>query len=303
MKNSTTTPEPTQKEDVRHGEYIFPVIRYLCVFDDQEPLMTPHWHEEAELTLITEGACIYHLNLKDYPAEAGDLLFIPPMLLHSILRTGDVPMRSETYVFHLNFLGGNSADICSMKYFTPLLNQEYSLPCLIKKSHPAYDSLLGIFRQISSLYDKQPAGYELALKSAFLQAVFLLLPYSSRESGTPGAWRLASEKLKTVLHYMETHYDTSLSIRELAGLCCFSEYHFMRFFKKHTGMTCVEYLNSLRLEKAVQLFEQGHTSILDVSLSVGFNNLSYFHRAFKKRYGITPRDFLMRCAGGPSVTQ
>ena len=58
------------------------------------------------------------------------------------------------------------------------------------------------------------------------------------------------------------------------------------------NMTCVEYVNNVRLEKAVELFEQGNTSILEVSLSVGFHNLSYFHRAFKNKYGMTPRSFI-----------
>ena len=79
---------------------------------------------------------------------------------------------------------------------------------------------------------------------------------------------------------------------ELARLCYFSDYHFMRFFKKHMSMTCIEYINNLRLEKSVEQFEQGNTSILDVSLSVGFHNLSYFHRAFKKKYHMTPLSFI-----------
>ncbi len=297
MQN-TTFLTPAQKEDVRHGEYIFPIQEYHCLFDEAEPILTPHWHEEAELTLITEGSSIYHLNLQEYPVEAGDLLLVPPMILHSIQHTGDTPMRSLTYVFHLNFLGGNSADICSMKYFTPLMNQKFALPAIIKESHPAYPSLLGIFRQISSLYTERPLGYELALKSCFLQVIFLLLPYRQQEPSAPTPWFAASEKLKAVLNYIETNYDTAIPVSQLADICCFSEYHFMRFFKKHTGMTCVEYINNLRLEKAVQLFEQGHTSILEVSLSVGFGNLSYFHRAFKKKYGITPRTFLSQTDNG-----
>ena len=92
----------------------------------------------------------------------------------------------------------------------------------------------------------------------------------------------SSDKLKNVLDYIEVHYAESIQVAELAGLCYFSEYHFMRFFKKHMNMTCVQYINNVRLEKSVEQFERGNTSILDVSLSVGFHNLSYFHRAFKK---------------------
>lgn len=293
---------PAQKEDVRHGDYIFPVIQYICLFNHDNSLLAPHWHEEAELSLITEGTCSYHLNLEDCRTSEGDLIFIPPMMLHSIFLTDMKPMQSETYVFHMNFLGGNSADLCTMKYLKPLINQEYKLPSIIKKSHPAYDSLYGIFRQISSLYNQRPEGYELALKSSFLQVVYLLFPYRHQSNTTPGLHVEASDKLKSVLNYIETHYDTPLTVRELADLCFFSEYHFMRFFKKHTGMTCVEYINNLRLEKAVIMFEQGNTSILDVSLSTGFGNLSYFHRAFKKKYNITPRGFLMNLTPGHGNT-
>ena len=49
------------------------------------------------------------------------------------------------------------------------------------------------------------------------------------------------------------------------------------------NMTFIQYINNVRLEKSVEQFEQGNISILEVSLSVGFHNLSYFHRAFKKK--------------------
>ena len=202
-------------------------------------------------------------------------------------------MISETYVFHLNCLGGNSTDICSTRYFVPIMNHELILPYLITPKHPAYVSIRKIFCQIASLYNEEVPGYELALKGLFLQVIFLLLQYSTKqaknvlpEEGTP------ADKLKNVLDYIEIHYAQTISVEELAKICCFSEYHFMRFFKKHMNMTCVEYVNNVRLEKAVELFEQGNTSILEVSLSVGFHNLSYFHRAFKNKYGMTPRSFI-----------
>ena len=47
-------------------------------------------------------------------------------------------------------------------------------------------------------------------------------------------------------------------------------------------------------KKAVELFEHGNTSILEVSLSVGFRNLSYFYRAFKTKYHMTPLAFIKR---------
>lgn len=281
-----------QKEDAKHGESFFPVQKYITRLAEDYPVVTTHWHEEAELTLITKGDCLYQIDLVDYEVKEGDLVFIPPLMLHSIAQGKSEEIYSETYVFHINFLGGNSTDICSTRYLTPMMNQEYAMPCLITPAHPAYASLRKIFNQIGSLYDEALTGYELALKSLFLQAVFLLLQYSTRT--TSGDTGTLSDKLKNVLDYIELHYAENISVSDLAKLCYFSDYHFMRFFKKHMNMTCVEYINNLRLEKAVELFEQGNTEILNVSLSVGFHNLSYFYRAFKKKYRMTPLSFIKK---------
>lgn len=279
-----------QKENTKHGEAFFPVQKYVTCLTPDYPVITTHWHEEAEFTLISEGVCEYQIDLVDYPVKAGDILFIPPLVLHSISLSTTPKIVSETYVFHINFLGGNSTDICSTRYLTPLMNQEFSMPYLIKPDHPAYASLLKIFRQINALYSETIMGYELALKSLFLEAIFLLLQYSE-QSHSPDVGT-SSDKLKQVLDYIELHYAETITVSELAKLCYFSDYHFMRFFKKHMNMTCIEYINNLRLEKSIELFEQGNSSILEVSLSTGFHNLSYFHRAFKKKYHMTPRAFL-----------
>ncbi|WP_075720741.1 AraC family transcriptional regulator [Roseburia sp. 499] len=279
-----------QKEDAKHGESFFPVQKYLTRLASDYPVVTTHWHEEAELTLITKGNCFYQIDLIDYEVNEGDILFIPPLLLHSISLNTSEEIFSETYVFHINFLGGNSTDICSTRYLTPLINQEFSMPCLITPEHPVYASLRRIFGQINSLYSETVPGYELALKSLLLQVIFLLLQYSERNSSSDTG--TSSDKLKQVLDYIELHYAETLTVSDLAKLCYFSDYHFMRFFKKHMNMTCVEYINNLRLEKSVELFEQGNSSILDVSLSVGFHNLSYFHKVFKRKYHMTPKAFL-----------
>ena len=279
-----------QKENAKHGEASFPVQKYITQLNTDAPTVMLHWHEEAELTLITEGDCIYQIDLADYEVKAGDLIFVPPLLLHSISKNKSETVSSETYVFHMNFLGGNSTDICSTRYLIPMMNQEFSVPCLITPEHPADVSLRKIFNQITSLYNEAVTGYELALKSLFLQAVFLLLQY--RRENASADTRVFSDKLKQVLDYIELHYAEPITVSELAKLCYFSDYHFMRFFKKHMSMTCVEYINNLRLEKSVELFEKGNSSILEVSLSVGFHNLSYFHRAFKKKYHMTPHAFI-----------
>lgn len=301
-----------QKEDAHHGKALFPLQKYITQLDKEHPVVTTHWHDEAEFTLVKEGSAEYQIDLEDYAITAGDLVFIQPRILHTIALNSTEQIQqkyfqmeqyqqkpfqpehfqSETYVFHLNYLGANATDICATRYLLPLMNEEYTLPCHISPDHPAYASLNAIFSQINGLYEETPPGYELAIKSCLLQAIFLLLPYGV--SGKNQDTDSASEKLKTVLDYIHLHYADALSIKELAAQCYFSEYYFMRFFKKHMHMTVIEYLNNLRMEKAVELFEQGYTSIIEVSMSVGFHSLSYFHKVFREKFSMTPKQFLQQ---------
>ena len=127
-----------QKENTKHGEVFFPIQKYITKLNLNSPVIMTHWHEEAELTLITKGSCIYQIDLVDYEVNEGDLLFIPPLLLHSIRLNGTDDFCSETYVFHVNFLGGNATDICSTRYLTPMINHELTLPYHISSTHPAH---------------------------------------------------------------------------------------------------------------------------------------------------------------------
>ncbi len=277
------------KENVRHGEQFFPLQRYMTCLQDSAPSVTPHWHREAEFMRILEGHCTCQIALQTFDGGPGDLFFIPPEVLHSTtVRPGDV-MRSEAYVFHMNFIGGNLADVCGLKYLTPLANQQLIPPYMFASSHALYAPVGTLFEKISRVYAAQEPGYELSLKAALLELIAMLLPFSERGDRLPSLQDEHIQKIKTVLSYIDGHLTERISIDELAGLCYFSQYHFMRFFKEHVGMPCFEYIKKLRLERAAALLEDGQPP-LEAALSSGFHNLSYFYREFKKQYGKTPRE-------------
>jgi AraC-like DNA-binding protein len=62
----------------------------------------------------------------------------------------------------------------------------------------------------------------------------------------------------------------------------------MKFFKETMGMSFVQYLNDYRLEVAAKLLTTTSDDIINIAINTGFDNLSYFNRCFKKKYGITP---------------
>ena len=63
----------------------------------------------------------------------------------------------------------------------------------------------------------------------------------------------------------------------------------MKFFKTHMGSGFTEYLNTYRLSIAARLLTASSLSVLEISSAVGFDNLSYFTRLFKRKFGMPPR--------------
>lgn len=192
----------------------------------------------------------------------------------------------------MDFLGAKAADICAIRYLNPLMNQKLIPPFVIKKGHPLYEKAAELFENINAEYDKKTPGYEIGIKSYLLQLVAALIPYCTRNTEADAILTEHAKKLKEVLSYINAHYMEELTISGLAGICFFSEYYFMRFFKKYMGMSCVQYVKNVRLERAADQFENGETNTLEAALSCGFSNLSYFHREFKKKYGMTPKRFI-----------
>jgi len=67
--------------------------------------------------------------------------------------------------------------------------------------------------------------------------------------------------------------------------------YFCSIFKKETGLTFINYLNSYKIEKSKELLKNTNLSLLDIALSVGFNNQSYYSTVFKKITCKTPLEF------------
>ncbi len=121
------------KENARHGEQMFPLKKYLTILDSSHPTVFAHWHDEAEFTLVTEGSGVYQVQLQTYEVTAGDFIFLPPTVLHAIHVPHGGYLRTETYVFHMHFLGMHAADICAVRYLTPLSSLSLLPPVLFSK--------------------------------------------------------------------------------------------------------------------------------------------------------------------------
>lgn len=93
-----------------------------------------------------------------------------------------------------------------------------------------------------------------------------------------------------VLGYIESNYREG-ELSELANMMHYDLYWLSKEIKKLSGKNYTDLVQEKRLKQAAYLLEHTAMSVMDVGLAVGYDNLSYFHRIFQKKYGMTPRKY------------
>lgn len=93
-----------------------------------------------------------------------------------------------------------------------------------------------------------------------------------------------------VLNYIETKYKDG-SLAELAELMGYSVYWMSHEIKKRTGKTYKELVQTKRMNQAAYMLTNSRAPVAEIIRMVGYDNTSYFHRKFKERYGMSPKEY------------
>lgn len=99
------------------------------------------------------------------------------------------------------------------------------------------------------------------------------------------------ERILRVQMYIHRHLDRNMDMDELAGVACFSPWHFSRIFRAMTGESPMDYKRRLKLERSACDLKYTSFSITDIAFNAGYENHESFSRAFRKRFGTSPREF------------
>lgn len=101
----------------------------------------------------------------------------------------------------------------------------------------------------------------------------------------------SSQKVQKISNYLEEHYAEKISLQALSDLTGWSKYYLLRSFTRQKGISPYSYLETIRVNHAKRLLEQGVKPI-EVAFPTGFSDQSHLTRFFKSMIGLTPKQYM-----------
>ena len=247
------------------------------------------------LTTMLKGKKVMHLFDKSgFDYLPGESVIVPPNEMMKI----DFPEAkwdNPTQCIALSIskeMIENTFNMLNEKFSEKVLTQEWGLDLSYFHLINTQDLSEIINRFIKIGVKERSREKDLIASLALKELMIRLSQTQAREMLEKTYKELASgNRLAHVVDYVKKNIRETLTLEELAGQACMSKGHFLRTFKLELGLTPMGFVLKEKLKLARQYLLIGGFQIQEVSLIAGFNNITYFIRAFKSEYGSTPKVF------------
>lgn len=251
-----------------------------------------HSHDFVELMYVCRG-CIKHvIGGATVELGDGDILLLGRSTRHSILPTSEndiglnVIISTDYFDTLLRDLGKSSS--LPDKLFERMLGKDDNQYCVFKTANIL--PISNIFENLAFALVNGKTD-DIYVMQVSLSLLFAYLASTPEVLGDFSDMNNYSERTKRmIMNYINTSYRTA-TLTEAAEMLGLSEAHLSRWIKKEFDATFKEMLCNKRFDVACDLLLNTTLSVNDVILNVGYENNSYFHKQFKARYGMTPKEY------------
>lgn len=251
-----------------------------------------HWHERMELLLVTSGSL--YLKLSDYETvlTSNQLAIITPGQLHSGI-AGENGVSFQTIMFDISSYYTSLHSI--EKLLRPIAEQEIAF--CPWTDHP---EILRLFEALYKPSEPDDLLAPLSKVGKIYELFTLLYRYCPAKKEKKTETEQASHnQFQSVLTYIDLHFYEEISSEKLSRIFGYSEGYFCRQFKAVTGLTPMNYIRILRLEKAQEMLQKQELSLNEIAIRCGFSNANYFSRCFKSHFKMTPTEYARQQKGLP----
>ncbi|MDE5897935.1 MAG: AraC family transcriptional regulator [Treponemataceae bacterium] len=282
--------EPFRETKI-HGSLNFPFIVYNGNIPEYLRHFPLHWHDEFEIISIESGTGFISVQSESFTCRAGDIFLIPPGCIHTIFQKEAESMRYFNILFRFTLLEEDQNSVCFKKYFRPFSKGGRLSKIRLERTDALNQKIAPYVKTLIENRHESADGFELMVKSALYAILFYIKDILVPASETSAAQDYSIERLRPILQYIREQFAEGMTVESAAARANLSPSHFMKTFKRLTGSTFTSYVNLYRLESAALMLRTTDKSVLEICGECGFRNFSYFIRAFKKSYGMTPGAF------------
>jgi AraC family transcriptional regulator len=243
-----------------------------------------HEHVENFLHVVLGGSARYEVQTRgkvlDFSGSTGTTFILPQGTIDEVRWKG--PTQRIAVAIHPSLLVNALDETAHQREIE--LTEHWNL------TDPNIMAVLLALR--TDLGEGSPAGRLYGESLANALAVYLLTRYTVQHYA-PVQYRggLPSYRLKRVLDHIGDNFSEDLSLSQLAAVAGMSPHYFAQLFKMSTGYAPHKYVLLQRIERAKQELRDSQHNILEVALTVGFQNPSHFARMFRKIVGTSPSRF------------
>ncbi len=225
------------------------------------------------LALAVEGRARYECGGQSFEVRKGHVLFFPQGMPHSARSDTGSPWSFYSAGFQLIPVGSTDVDAFEQ------------LPTLTLPKNAV--RTLELFEDLDALWSSQEPGYLLACRSRLLDLLHMVV------QGAAGAARSIphARRLEPVVQRLRDRPAQNYRVEELAEQVGLSASRFRVLFKELTGHSVIRYQNWLRVNKAKDLLLSGEYSVAEAAVEVGFDDVYYFSRLFRKMTGFAPSHY------------
>lgn len=243
-----------------------------------------HYHEFDKVLFFLSGQVTYLVEGRVYELRPNDILLIPHHQIHQPIIGGGTPYERQVLWLSPGFLEEHGLSPCFARAGEAGLH-------LLRTGATGKADCLRLAGALEGALEDRAFAAPLLARTCCLQLLIALnRAYLGQAERQPSPGGRTDPKVDEVLAYLRAHLREDLSIDALAGRFGVSRSGLMSRFKAATGCTIHQYVVQKRLICASELLRSG-TPVQQAASQSGFQDYSAFLRAFRKRYGASPREF------------
>jgi YesN/AraC family two-component response regulator len=276
------------------------IQNFMTINIDPEYVDIIEMHDFWEMVYIESGEAIAMADDGNVPLFPGDVIFHKPGEVHSIKSANGTTAKAFFICFHTT---NKSAKIFESLKIALENEQKQMIYRLYDEARKIYLNRKKYYRSVifssSALSPDAPTGAQQLFKNhleEFLISVIQLVEKSANVITYESKEELEGLIYQKMLEKISAAVYSSISVEDVLIEFNYGKTYLSQLFKKHCGLSIMQYYNSLKIKEAKKLIKEGKLTMAKISEKLGFNNQYYFSRVFKKVEGISPSEYKEKVA-------